>query len=255
MDLYPDGMSLKLATWNVAWPDSVRRRLAIRKHTNDVSADVWVLTETHDEFSPGDDFTSVSSTAGGDGNDKPQHRWVSIWSRYLLERIETKDKQRTAAARIHPPTGAPFLVYGTVLPWIGSAWGKHPSAGGVAFREALAVQTADWIRLRRSHPNDEFFVLGDFNQDLVRVAPRYYGSRANRTGLEAALKQADLFCLTGSDRDPVRLSSPPCATIDHICCRRDSRWLAAPAARWPDTREPEKWLSDHFGLSIVFERT
>ena len=39
---------MKLATWNVELPVSVRRREAIRAHIDNVGADVLVLTETHD---------------------------------------------------------------------------------------------------------------------------------------------------------------------------------------------------------------
>lgn len=238
---------LKLATWNVALPVAPRRREALRGHTDRESADVWVLTETHDGFSPGHPF-SHSSAAGRDGGHKPEHRWVTIWSRHPLEPIATSDAERTAAVRVRPGGGDPFIVYGTVLPWIGSPWRGHPSAGGVAFREALAVQAADWRRLRRDAPADEMFVLGDLNQDLVR--PRYYGSGANRAALEAALAEAGLTALTGGDGDPIRRDSAPWACIDHICARVDSRWRAQPAVRWPDRGAPERWLTDHFGVAV-----
>jgi endonuclease/exonuclease/phosphatase family metal-dependent hydrolase len=110
------------------------------------------------------------------------------------------------------------------------------------------------MRLRRDNPDDEFFVLGDFNQDLVRVGPRYYGSRANRDALETALVDAGLVALTAADGDPIRRDSAPCACIDHICARRDSNWRAEPAVRWPDLPAPERWLSDHFGLSVLLRR-
>lgn len=47
--------------------------------------------------------------------------------------------------------------------------------------------------------------------------------------------------------------SAPWACIDHICARKDSRWRAAPAIRWPDTAMPDKRLSDHFGVAEEFE--
>lgn len=240
--------SLKLATWNLALPVSARRREAMRAHTDCEQADIWVLTETHDSFTPGHPF-SHSSAPGHDGLHAPEHRWVTLWSRYPLEPLPTSDDERAAAARITPASGAPFLVYGTVLPWLGSAWRTHPSAGGVAFREALSVQAADWMQLRRDYPTDELFVLGDLNQDLV--TPRYYGSRANRNALEEALARAGLTTLTAGDQDPVRRDSSPRACVDHICARRDSSWRASPAVRWPDLPAPQRWLSDHFGISVM----
>lgn len=244
---------LRLATWNVALPVATSRREALRTYTDPEQADVLVLTETNDGFNPGHAF-SHSSTAGRDGLHKDGHRWVTIWSRHPMEPLRTSDKRRTAAARIKPESGTPFIVFGTVLPWIGSNWQEHPAAGGVAFREALAVQSADWLRLRREFPEEEFFVLGDFNQDLVKTPPRYYGSRANRAALEAALSDAGLVALTAADGDPIRRDSPPCACIDHICARRDSKWSAEPATRWPDAPKPERGLTDHFGVSVSFRR-
>ena len=149
---------MKLATWNLARPVADYRRQEMRRHTNEQDADVWVLTETHDGFSPGHRW-SHSSAAGRDGLDKEEHRWVTIWSRHRLERITTSDDKRTAAARILPESEEPFMVFGTVLPWLGSPWRGHPSAGGVAFREALKVQQADWLKCRDEYRDDEFFLL------------------------------------------------------------------------------------------------
>ena len=241
---------LKLATWNVMKPVSPARREAMRAHTDREHADVWVLTEAHDGFSPGYAF-SHSSAPGFDGDSSrnlDRHHWVTIWSRFPLDPLATSDEKRTAAVRIKPDGCAPFIVFGTVLPWIGSQWRGHPSAKGVAFREALSVQAADWVQLRREFPDDELFVLGDFNQDLV--SPRYYGSRANRAALEAALESASLSVLTAGANDPVRRDSPTCACIDHICARTDSKWHAQSIVRWPDAPVPERWLSDHFGLAV-----
>ncbi len=243
---------MKLATWNVALPVSATRRQALLAFTDAAQADILVLTETHDGFSPGHAH-SCSSAKGRDGLHKPQHRWVTIWSKHPLEPIATTDKKRTAAARVVPNKGRTFVVYGTALPWLGSKWQEHPAMGGVAFRESLQVQAADWKALRKKYPDDEFFLLGDFNQDFV--SPRYYGSKANRILLEAALRDAGLVALTAGDNDPVRRDSPPCACIDHICVREDSRWRAGATERWPDKPTPtRKGLSDHFGISVSLTR-
>ena len=110
------------------------------------------------------------------------------------------------------------------------------------------MQARDWLRIRETYPTDEFFVLGDLNQDMV--TPRYYGSRSNRLALENALEIAGLIALTAGDGDPIRRESAPCACIDHICARRDSIWRAEPAVRWPNAPKPERSLSDHFGVSV-----
>jgi len=236
---------LKLATWNVALPVAAARRDAARIWTDKIAADILVLTETHDVFDPGLQY-SCSSAGGRDESHLSPHHWVTIWSKYRLEELKTSDAKRTAAARAFPEDGPPFLVYGTVLPWIGSKWQGHPSAGGVAFGESLKVQASDWKRLHREYPEDELFVLGDFNQDLVKP-PRYYGSRANRAALIKALDDCGLVVITAGDGDPVRRDSAPCACIDHICALRNSRWRAGSAERWPNIAKPDKSLSDHFG--------
>lgn len=240
---------MKLATWNVAVPIAKSRRDALQTHIDTAKPDILVLTETHDGFKPG--FAhSCSSEDGRDGSRDPGHRWVTIWSNDRLEPLDTSDKKRTASARVFPQVGNPFVVYGTVLPWIGSEWHGHASAGGFAFGESLKVQAADWKQLCGDYPDDEFFLLGDLNQDLVSNKPRYYGSKANRTALEAAFLDVGLTPLTAGGDDPIRRDSAPCACIDHICTRVNSHWRAESTARWPNEPKPHKPLSDHFGVSV-----
>ena len=233
-------------------PVSEPRREALRSYVDQEQADIWVLTEAHDGFSLGHPY-SHSSAAGRDGKHKPEHHWVTVWSRFPMEQLTTSDEARTAAVRINWESCPPFIIFGTVLPWLGSEWRGFPSANGVAFREALAVQASDWKELRQAYPDDEFFVIGDFNQDLV--TPHYYGSQVNRDALEATLIEAGLVALTGGEGDPVRRDSAPHACIDHVCARRDSNWRAEPAVRWPDVPKPDKSLTDHFGVSIEFTPT
>lgn len=246
-------MRLKLATWNLAKPVSSKRRENIRSHIEREQADIWVLTETHDGFSPGLNYCHSSSEGrdlvNGVPGHKQEHRWVTIWSRFECEPLKVTDSIRTAAVRISPDAGEPFIVFGTVLPWAGSAWNGYPSAGGLAFQKALSVQRDDWFQLQRQFPADDFFVLGDFNQDLVCRPPRYCGTQTNRRALEAALEAAQLVALTGGEGDPVRRSSESFACIDHICASRGARWTVQSTSRWPDGPLPRTGLSDHFGVA------
>jgi Endonuclease/Exonuclease/phosphatase family len=241
---------VRLATWNVALPVASSRRTAARRWLDEIAADVLVLTETHDGFVPGYPF-SCSSAPGRDGRHLALHRWVTVWSKFRLDPLVTADPERTTAVRIFPVQGAPFLVYGTVLPWIGSEWRGHASRGGVAFCESLKVQLGDWKKLRAQFPEEELFVMGDFNQDLGHE--HYYGSRITRTALKAALDEVGLVAVTSGAGDPIRRDSPPLAGIDHICMMRDSSWKPEPAIRWPNVAKPEKWLSDHFGVAVNFD--
>lgn len=156
---------MKLANWNVAKPVVPGRRELLLAHIAKIRADVLVLTETHDGFNPGYKNHCSSSAGldaeGDEGNS--EHRWVTIWSNDELIQLPTKDQKRSVAARVVPSKGDPFIVFGTVLPWTGSPWREYPSAGGIAYREALAVQQADREGLRRDFPSEELFVMGDFN--------------------------------------------------------------------------------------------
>jgi hypothetical protein len=219
----------------------------MRAWTDQVSADVLVLTETHDAFSPGYAYRCASAP-GRDGLHSLEHRWVTIWSKHEIEPLPASDRERTAAVRVFPVGEQPFVVCGVVLPWVGSAWRGHAPRGGVAFSEALRLQLSDWRNFRRMFPNDELFLLGDFNQDLVH--PRYCGSQKTRAALTTALSEAGLVALTAGEHDPIRRDSPPFACIDHICALRDSLWELDASVRWPDLPRPDRRLSDHFGVCV-----
>lgn len=239
---------MKLANWNLDRANTGPRRQRLRQAADRIDADVWVFTETRDSFSPGDEYPySYGSARGRDGIgvDQPEDRWVAIHSKYPLQKLSTKDKARTVAVRVLPPASSPFLIFGTVLPWIGDKWRDFPSKSGVAFKKALDLQESDWKDLQAEFPDDELFVIGDFNQDLV--LPHFYGSKKNRDDLTEALEASGLDALTGGKRDPIRRDSPPFACIDHICSS-NRFWKPEPAIRWPD--KPNKRLSDHFGVAV-----
>ncbi len=241
---------LKIANWNLERVEpSLGRCSAIRRHMANVDADVWILTETHDQVAPGDDYSATFS-GEPDRQSKPGERWVGIWSRLPVQPLPSfaSDSARCAAARLVHPTHGDIVVYGCVLPWHGSTWRGIPSLGGAAFAVALDLQRADWRRLRNAFPNASLIVAGDFNQDLA--ARHYYGSRKNRRLLEDTLEEAELEVVTAAGNDPVARDSAPYACIDHICVSRSSQWRLLSTKRWPDSSMPEKRLSDHFGIVV-----
>jgi len=179
-------------------------------------------------------------------------RWTTIWSRFPIEPLAlTSDPIRAVAARIVPIGGAPIIVYGTVLPWLGSSWRGITARNGAAFSAALEAQASDWRALRSAHPDHDLLVAGDFNQDLAHT--HYYGSRTNRQKLVAALERCGLVALTAADNDPIRAGSPLCACIDHICVSTLARWQISTVHRWPDQPRPDRLLSDHFGMVVEFK--
>lgn len=87
----------------------------------DATADIWILTETHDDLSPGCEFREVQSTHQRPGVGQIDgvvagSRWASIWSRKPLTPVAVSDPERTTAALVDLG-GAKLLVYVTVLPW------------------------------------------------------------------------------------------------------------------------------------------
>jgi hypothetical protein len=246
-------MRLTLATWNLARPfkPGARRNSLIADHMGRVAADVWILTETHDSITPWPDLGGVS-TNGSDRPSAPGERWVTLWTRFPLEPLPTtSDPVRSVAARIFPPQSVPLIVYGTVLPWLGSKWRGISSVDGEAFAAALETQASDWRALTNAYPDHDLVVAGDFNQDLANS--HYYGSRANRQRLRDALERAGLLALTAGEKDPVRAQSAPLACIDHICLSAGSRWRPTATYRWPDHPKPDRRLSDHFGIAVSLE--
>jgi hypothetical protein len=244
---------MKIATWNLerALPQSVQAERQ-RQWLSRIDADLWILTETHVDVAPAAGYSTVASGLP----DRPAaegERWVQLWARTGdLTPLETSDEARTACALFTPASGPPWVVYGTVLPWLGSSWRSHPAAQGQAFAAALAAQQADWQRLRAAYPDAPLVVAGDFNQDLNAL--HYYGSRRNKAVLQQALAAAGLDCLTAGENDPVhRLIDGQHSNIDHIC-------LTGPAVdgfrgsfAWPPRLEDLRGLSDHFGVGVELE--
>ena len=246
---------LRIANWNLARALPTQRRVsAIREHIESVSADLWVLTETHEAVSPGDGFCSAMSEEP-DRVSKPGERWVGIWSRSAIEPLPsfTSDEARCAAARTKHPEIGEIVVFGCVLPWGGSKWQGVPSAGGEAFAAALDLYRRDWDRLRAAFPSAVLVVAGDFNQSLVDW--HYYGSRRQRELLESALVGVGLTGATAGSGDPVAREAAPYACIDHICVTDSPGLQVGKTTWWPQTTKPSLRLSDHFGVAVDLSRS
>jgi endonuclease/exonuclease/phosphatase family metal-dependent hydrolase len=245
---------LRIATWNLQRPTASHsaRREHLTSWLRKVNADVWVLTETYSAITPGDDFEVVATTTS-DRPVEPGESWTAIWSRFPISALGvSSDPARAVAARVEPPGRRPIVIYGTVLPWLGSGWRDVSAADGAAFAAALEAQTGDWKRLQVEDPECDFVVAGDLNQDLIEQ--HFYGSHANRAALAVALQAGGLTCLTAGVDDPVRLGGTRAhATIDHLCVSArlaaQARW---PRFAWPLGPFPTKALTDHFGTAADF---
>jgi Endonuclease/Exonuclease/phosphatase family len=237
---------MRVATWNLERATANEPRASrLRQTMRQVSADVWVLTETDSNLIPEGAATSISSETPERRHRKGE-RWVVLWSRRLdLEPMATTDPVRTVCGRLRPETGPPVLMYGTVLPWRADVR-FHPARGGDAFCLALASQAADWQRLLHANPGHVLCVAGDFNQELD--SPCRVGTRKGQHALTQALTGAGLICLSSGANDPLRRQTAGVRnTIDHICISSTIAALAGSSQCWPDHLAG---LTDHYGTWV-----
>jgi hypothetical protein len=241
--------TLRVATWNVARPrPGSERAQKQRTHISDIDADVWVLTEAHRDFWIGEAYQLIAHS-GRDAAMGAAECWVGIWSRVGGQARPTDDGERTAAIAIEGEGGQRTIVYGTVLPWLGSPWRGVPAAKGAAFAAALAVQSSEWQSLQHE---GHLCVAGDLNQDLLADG-HYYGSARNRADLESSLAAAALTCPTAIPQDLVRRHTGNAAAgTDHICLSRGLSLTPDSELVWPSAAERTPRLSDHFGASVRF---
>ncbi len=243
--------SFCIATWNLDYL-SLESDLAriCRAKMEEAHAHVWVLTETQRGFYPGGDFQLIAESEKASDLDA-NHRWVAIWANQSISSAceKTKGDERTVWAQLKIDGGRTLIVYGTVLPWVGSSWNEQPSKGGHAFTQVLEQQKTDWIELQKANPQALLCVAGDYNQDLLESG-RYYGSAIQREALRKALAEAGLRCDTGGEKDPVVRRSPGDANIDHICLG-GSQISEVIADAWSPEQQGRK-ISDHFGVSVQF---
>ncbi len=242
---------MKIATWNLErvepqTPQSERQQGWIQS----IDADIWVFTETDQTISPGPAYRSISS-GQPDRSARDGERWIQIWVRDgAASPIDSADTARTACALVKAKSGQTCLIYGMVLPWLGSTWRSY--SGGESFAAALHHQQKDWQRLMADYPNIPFLLAGDFNQDLNNLP--YYGSRRNKQALRQALADSDLECLTCGDRDPVqRVTGGQHANIDHICFSLNRGINFLESFAWPQELDALRGISDHFGVGVEVE--
>jgi hypothetical protein len=154
---------VRLATWNVERLANRPKRDRVLASMAEIGADVWIFTESDDELVP----AGIASLHCSDADEKrgASERWVSIASRYPLEPLALSgDPFRSAAARVYPTDGDPFVVFGTVLPWTSDRW--RGLRGSDGFAGALGAQLGDLRRLRSGEPLVDLVWAGDFNQHL-----------------------------------------------------------------------------------------
>ncbi len=241
--------SIRIATWNLQCvrPGTGARTARISSAIAKVDTDVWVLTETHEHFSPGERYKEVAYSIPASDR-KDGERWVAIWVLRDLDAVKLKiagEPGRSAAARISLGEGRHLIVFGTVLPWRGDTATKL--RGAAKFQSSLAVQVQDWKKLRQQSPGDSFCAAGDFNQEFQSNGP--VGTKLGRAALDDVLFDAELTCLTGGNRDPL-LKRGWGKSIDHILIDDALASSAHAAAVWPDEFPLSRKMSDHYGVCV-----
>ena len=234
---------MRIGTWNVEYAD-VSRLDALRHVLASNHADIWVLTETHDDLVPAN-CTHVAHSEPRPKNwwrIRPGSRWVSIWSRYpIIEQlvVHSGDNERTVTALIDIGGEKTLLVYGTVLPWKDdrkiSGWSEH--------ERVIPLQVTEWMELRQKYPNTPLCIAGDLNTDMA--AGRRYGSISGIAALRTAFSNVGVFCATEPNRFPAGLL--PILPIDHIALPIE--WVNGTSVvrAWPADKAK---LSDHSGMVV-----
>ena len=234
---------MRIGTWNVeyAWP---ARLDALRSVLSANRADIWVLTETHDDLRP-PQCEFVAHTEPRPKNlsgIRPGSRWVSIWSRFPIiadVSLSAADKERTVAVLLDIGQSNKLIVYGTVMPWKGDRekhdWSEH--------HRVVPEQCAEWRELTQIHSDAALCVAGDYNTDMGTGS--YYGTKEGIATLRAGLADCRLFCATEMPRVPAGLLQYP--PIDHIAVPLTWESSTSVVSAWPSQKGV---LSDHSGLVI-----
>ena len=248
-------MNLSITNWNInrIAPLSLQASM-LHSFFDQFRADIIVLTETHQEFFPCKGYYGVHSGTP-DYTHSDGERMCSIWTNTPLESLNKylTDPARCTAGRTLLTDNRSIVICAIVLPWLGDTWQGYSSKSGQAFKKALDIYRKDWNKLRKQFPEDDFILVGDFNQDLI--SEHYYGSKDQKTMLRDVLLSDGLVPLTADGNDPVYRDSPPHACIDHICISTQSQFILKSVERWPDTPEPDIALSDHFAITTKLKIT
>lgn len=234
---------MRIATWNVAYARGSEANRRRRGVLEEVNADVWVLTETHHDLTPGLEYRPIHSagrSARGNRGVVAGSTWVTIWARKEIQprQLRVTDQERTVAFAFESEDG-PFWIFGTVLPWYGDR-----EKGSVAVE--VAGQQKDWLRLK-NEVGPLGCVAGDFNVDLGG-GPHYYGSRESKTAVKTKLDEVGLVVLT--DYPNAMLLGQDYGLIDHIAVSNELSVPRRAPYVWDKTDEDGHVLSDHVGVAV-----
>jgi endonuclease/exonuclease/phosphatase family metal-dependent hydrolase len=236
---------IRIGTWNVQYAYQ-SRLAALADKLAEFEADIWILTETHDDLVPAGCkyFVHAAARPAISSFVRSGSRWVSIWSKFPVRDVTLPcmDRERSVAGLIDQGSAGTLAVYGTVLPWNGDrqirSWDEH--------NRIIPIQCDEWRLLQTSWPDARLCVAGDWNTDMAQG--RRYGSRTGIEALRQGMRKSSLFCATEPDRVGVELL--PVLPIDHIALPLEWERRKTVVSAWPADRVN---LSDHSGLVVEID--
>jgi hypothetical protein len=240
---------VKIGTWNLEGvrPNGRERTSYIRDRLAEVSADVWILTETHPDFAPGDAYQMLAKSSVGAY--RTDGCWVAIWARSGIAGLAhamSAEEDRAAGVLVERSGAAPLWIFGTVLPWRSDT--RHADLrGAAAFESALLAQSREWTAARSSQPQAELCVAGDFNQEVGTSG--LVGSRRGGEALDALLITHGLTCVTGTPNDPLQAHGYG-TSIDHVLLSSGLR-VDGSMEIWPNSATLPREAPDHYGVSVT----
>ena len=246
---------MRIGTWNVEYANHSKNPHRLELLTAH-PADIWVLTETHDDLELPEPYCKVSSEQRpffSKGKVKSGSRWVTIWSRFpLVQKISVPDPFRMVAAILDAPKGH-LVIAGIVLPWSGDK-SDHPSdkspKGWENHKRVLKDELPILLKsVRENSPGSRRVIAGDFNshQAFPYRLKSAFPNESLRRELASLLANDSLRCHTSEVQYPHPLP-PRCidqTLIDHICT--DFGTVDGPIVTW--SGEVGK-LSDHPGVVV-----
>lgn len=147
------GQTVCIATWNLERPSLngwAKNQGRLNKICQ-ISADLWVLTETSSAISPRGDYTAVESYPLP-GYHRTGENLSTIWSRWnVYRRIPTFDPAFTVCAEIESPFGA-VIVYGTVIPYANDKGLSGTAKRWEEHRRSIRQHCEDWSRIKQRIP-------------------------------------------------------------------------------------------------------
>ena len=250
---------LRVATWNLERPKSNERSWkktpGQRELMQELTADIWVVTEGRRDYLPVDGFHGVHSPPEGAPRDDIECLsavWVPADVRLIPLEEPAPVPRGSVAAMVETSALGTVIVYASVIAY--AAERRHIDGTKAAknwevhLRE-IERQSKEWAALRDAHPSVPLIVAGDLNMNLA--GPHWYGTAAGRDLLRKGLKEAGLRCVTDVD---VTASGqlPGKQLVDHICVSDELDLVGHIETRAPDLSGVK--LSDHPAVAATLAR-